>query len=226
MKEVILYLTLLSGAFLISGCAKMSSTVKNGHDCKMPDETSVKSLPLTWDQVDLQGIEPRVSTVEDVLEKFGLPESVTPWRISEQQVVCHYRYLQGGLLFWVYEGSILGIEFPKPPDRFPFPAAQVLNLPSTVEKARELYGCPEIVDWHRHGGGYRTVIWISKGVLLEVGLNYDLNDSRILRVIYIGTITDEEFQGSLWRTRIPESMPKGDSVYPWPKNPFNWVECQ
>lgn len=187
--------------------------------CAMPDIEEREASERNWSWKDLQEVEIGSSSSEDLITRFGKPKSIRPWLTSNQEIACRYEYSDDKPVFWVFDDKVIGIEFSGyrlQSQTNPF------ALPVSISEAEASYGRPEIVSWSMLGSGYRTVVWRSKGILAEVVLVRNIDNSQIASIFFIPPMNEAEFKNSIWTERISSTRSTSDSVDGWSLNPFQW----
>jgi len=186
-------------------------------ECNTSIEAEDIVITPSWTWLD---ITVGVSTRQDVLAKFGKPESINHWSTEKIEGICRYRYLLDGkrVVFWLNQDKVIGIEFLTPTYQL-----QVSGQAARVNDAVTLYGYPDMVGWGR-ATSYRTIIWMSKGVLAEVILVHETEKSLVSNIIYFSPMNETEFTNSVWAEFIRDMRPESDSdsIDAWSENPFGW----
>lgn len=159
------------------------------------------------------------STKQDLIATLGEPKSIRAWPgEGDQHLTDNYHYdLDDHPIFWIKGNKVVGIGFSASKSQF-----QTEDLPETVSEVKRLYGRPELVGWSIYGSVYRTVVWSSKGVLVEVRVDDDRDQSRISNIVYFSPMAEDEFINSPWSRFVLDSRPNSDYVDFLPQDPFDW----
>lgn len=209
---------------LLGACSKIAvspgEAVTEEPLCSGSD-VSAQDLPKepswTW-----LGITVGKSTEQDVLAIYGEPKRTRLWP-PDQPEVCIFIYTlddDSFLNFWLAGDLVVGLEVGQP---YPLRSLPI-DVPRTLEQAKQLYGRAEIVGYSSGGYGVRSVVWLSHGVQAEVSTITD-NDG-VGPILYFTPITEDEFRNSLWSGLVLDENP---TLYPGsdlsdyaPKDPFEW----
>jgi hypothetical protein len=163
------------------------------------------------------------STGRDVAAKFGKPKSTLLWPNADQPQACIHYYGNDDDFFavWLAGDRVIGIEF----RRFAFDFARSngkIEIPTTFEEARDVFGYTELVGWSERGHSFRSVVWAEQGIQVEISLDTDRHYVEIAR--YFIPISPGDFHNSSFSQLVLDENPTEgtDFVDRGPKDPFEW----
>ncbi|MEW5873328.1 MAG: hypothetical protein AB1894_28975, partial [Chloroflexota bacterium] len=219
-KSRLLYQIIVLAIFslVLSACSQSVSTeevMMTPGQCYAEEDQGIGKYP-GWSWL---GMTVGYSTEQDLVAKLGKPKSVFPWPTNVgKPLACVYRYqLEDWPKFWLAKNKIIGIEFSKSTVEF-----HTDELPGTLHEAKSLYGRPELVGWSSiYGAGYRSVVWLNRGIQAEVAVG---GDCWIANILYFTPMGDDEFDASLWSQLVLTTNPTLNSDQPdtMPRDPFDW----
>ena len=186
--------------------------------CERLKNTQTNSETSGWTGLSITTC---VSTEQDLIDKLGQPESISSESTQEgQYLIYNYRFLlDDNPIFWIAENKVIGIGFTRTGT---YRHLQTDRVPITIDEIKELYGRPELVGWSVYGSMTRTVVWSSRGVLVEVRIDDDPNKARISNIIYFPAMDETEFANSPWSGYLLHSRPRSDVVDIGAQDPFDW----
>lgn len=186
-------------------------------NCNTSDRNRAVQDTSNWTWLDITIC---VSTKQDLIEVLGQPKIIRAWPVEgREKLTDNYHYeFDDYLIFWVATNKVIGIGFSSRNSQF----LQTENLPKAINEAKEFYGRPELIGWSVYGSWYRSVVWPDRGVLAEVRIANDLDESRIVNIIYFTPMTKDEFTHSPWAKFFLTLRPESDNIEMLPQDPFNW----
>ena len=215
IKPLCHFFVLTSLWFAMSACTRFAPVVKipmTIEPCVAENQQYGKDSSWSWLDITIG-----YSTERDLVAKLGRPQNISPWPgNATNPLACIYRYqLEDGSQFWVAGNKVIGIGFWKSTAQF-----NADDLPGTMVEAIDLYGRPEIVGWSSiYGSGYRSVIWVDRGIQAEIDV---YGDGMITDILYFTPVSD--FSALPWARLVLEKNPTLDTDSPdmMPRDPFDW----
>lgn len=206
--------------------SKLNSCIKDQSEFAMDNNTRIKKN-LNWRKIQIGK-----SNNKDVIELIGNPVKVSDFR-QGKTTYCIYQYMEKSddildpksQSVWLSDGIVLALQF-RATDYLLYEDETEPNLNKLIDN----YGIPEIISFSVDGPYSRALVWLSRGIQVDVTFHQDSTDNNqmismdkisVSSIVYFLPNDLKNYNQTPFSS-YRENRIVSDVFESYPKNPFIW----